>query len=238
MALAIITVAPTVIFAENNISSSSPKAKLRAVVHNVEQKVEQKVETKLQNVKANKDIRNTAVEARIGIATSTRAEVRDIRVNTKQDLKAASTTTQKHEIRMEMRKDVFSAQLNKMINQVTLSLNNLKQIRTRVEARIEKATQAGRNMSKAKDLLVTADAKILSAEQTINSLKSLGASTSTVSTTATSIIKLERPRQMGADAIKAVNEVRKALNTVIIAIAHDMGLKLGNATTTATSTNE
>ena len=203
VALAIITVSPTIIFAEVNTSSTSTKDRLRAVVNNVEQKYE----NKLQNVKVNKDIRNNTI---------------------------ASTTQEKREIRTEMRKDIYIIERNRIVNQLNLSVNNLKQIRIRIEARIEKATQAGRDMGKAKSLLVIADNKITLAKQAIDSLKSLEA-TSTVSTNAAStIIKLEKPRQMGVGAIKAVNDARKALNDVVVAIAHGMGLKLG---ITATSTN-
>lgn len=208
IALAVITISPAIIFAENSIPSSSPLNKLRAVTN----KVEQNLDEKRQNMITNKDIRNTTIEAR-------------------ENIKNASTTRERKEIRTELRRDVFKIELNRLISQLGMSMNNLKQIKARIETRIEKATQTGRDMSKANSLLVIANNKIILAEQAINSLKLLATSTSTN-------VQLEKPRQIGASAIKAVNDTRKALNDVVVAIAHGMGLKLGITTTsTATTTN-
>jgi hypothetical protein len=218
IALAIFAISPSIIFAEDitssvsntsSTSSTSTKDRLRAVVNTVGQKVE----TKIQNVKTNMDVRNATIDARRAIATSTRAEISNIR--------------------MEMRTDIFNTQLNRLKSQLNISLNNLKQIRSRIDARITKAVQSGRDMSKAKDSLVIADNKITLAEQAINGLTSLQISTSTIPVNSTSTnIKLDKPRQVGALAIKAVNDARNALNDVVVSIAHSMGLKLGTATTT------
>jgi len=233
--VALFAIAPMVTLAEDGDDVVTSKDRLRAAVSNVEQKIEDGVESRLQNVRANQDIRNAVVQKRVNLATTTRKEVRDIRDESRGEMKNASTSLQKREIRNELRKDMFKIELERVIGQISLSLENLKQVRGRIESRIQKATEAGRDMTRAKELLVIANEKIVLAEKSIESLKSLEVDaimTGTTTASTTTNIKLEKPRKLGEDAIKAVKVARNALNDVVVAIAKNMGLKLGTATTT------
>ena len=238
MVLAAIVIFPTVISAQNTPSipiSSTTRDRLRAAVD----RVEQNVDVKLQNVKANADTRNNTIEERQAIASSTRAEVGELKTEARENIKNASTTGERREIRVELRKELFKIELNRLVNQLNLSLRNMEQIRSRIESRIEKATAAGKDMSQTETLLVMADGKVTIAKQAIESLKAVESDPTTVLTAGTStIIKLEKPRQYGANAIKAVNEVRVALNAVVVSIARGMGVKLETSTSASNSTNK
>ena len=145
------------------------------------------------------------------------------------------------ENRKELRLDIFNKQKDHLVSQLERALDNLKNIRSRISSRITKAESSGRDMTKAKTLLATADAKLAAAQVAIDSVSSIATTTiasSTASSTAsTTIVDLSKPRQIGADAIGAVKDAQKALNDVVRAIAHDMGLNLEESTTTATTTS-
>ncbi len=173
---------------------------------------------------------------RQGIKDERKAEVKDIRQQGREDMKNASSSEERHEIRKNMRKDEFKVRKDAIIKQLNVTLNNLKQIRARISSRIDKAVSEGRDMTKAKSLLVIADAKIVLAEQAINAVAIFNpTATSTVtasSTTATStpVIDLGKPREVGNTAIKALKQAHTALVAVVVAIARSMGF--GNASTT------
>jgi hypothetical protein len=146
-----------------------------------------------------------------------------------------------------MRPENFKMQKNKIFHELNVALNNLKNVRSRVAARITKAESSGRDMTEAKNLLITADAKIVLAQNAVLALNNISA-TSTGTTTASTTIDLGKPRQVAQGAIKAIRDAQKALNKVVIAIAHAMGYRTDNddhiilppppttGTTTATTT--
>ncbi len=148
--------------------------------------------------------------------------------------------------------NIFEIRKHFIVNELERALNNLKNVRGRIQSRIDKvsmitASSTARDMTEAKRLLVIADAKILSAQYAINAIKDLSATStaavtasSTTSTTTLTGIDLNRPRLVAIDAQKLIKAAQRALNDVVVAIAHGMGLKLGdtNATTTPTSTNQ
>ncbi|MEA2715468.1 MAG: hypothetical protein QOG91_496 [Candidatus Parcubacteria bacterium] len=154
---------------------------------------------------------------------------------------------------LHARKEVFERQKNRLIGELNRALTNLHQIRGRINSRIEKAEQSGRDMSEAKKFLIIADDKLAVAQTAISSLILLvpqsaqTASTTDAansSTTAAALpagdsVDLTGPRLAGALAIKAIHEARRALNDVVVAIAHATGLKIGQisaSTTSATTT--
>ncbi len=156
---------------------------------------------------------------------------------------ASSTEERRDNIRERMqtvRKAMFEDLRNRLVMELTRALDNLKQIRTRIAARISTETSNGKDMTSASSLLITADAKITLADQSIQALKAFTPAASTtveanVSADASADIDLDKPRQIGADAIRAVNDARKALNDVVIAIARALGVELRaeiHATTT------
>jgi hypothetical protein len=144
----------------------------------------------------------------------------------------------------EARLDLFAMKQNLLVEQLTRAIDNLKQIRERISSRIDKEASTTRDMTEAKNLLITADASIKAAETSIQSLANYTppAAASTEANASTTV-DLARPREIGADAIKAVNDARKALNDVVRAIAHAMGLKTGQdrpvpPTATSSSTTQ
>lgn len=158
-----------------------------------------------------------------------RSEIQGIREQGRDDINNASTSVERREIRKDMRKEEFKVRKDTIVSQLNITLNNLKQIRARISSRITKATFEGRDMTSAKNLLVIADGKITLAEQAINSLAVLNPNIYPTQA-ATSTIDLTKPREVGNAAINSLKQAREALNAVVRAIAHSMGL--GNATST------
>jgi hypothetical protein len=235
--------------AEVNVSTSVQASSTKGGP-GVLQKMRAEVQVKGQNIKANQDSRNEMRGRVISTSTSSstnekrdvqKAEnqkIQDMRRDLQGDRKMASTSEARKEFRAEMETRMFEIRKEILVRQLNLALNNLKQIRSRIASRIEKAEQAGRNMTEAKSALVTADAKLGVAQAQINILANLSASsTLATSTTATSTatttvkVKLEKPRMLGEAAIKAIKDARDSLNLVVRAIAKNMGLR-GTATTT------
>lgn len=138
-----------------------------------------------------------------------------------------------------MREDAFHARQNNVVRQLTVALNNLRNIRARVYARIQKAQASGRDMTNAITLLAVADAKIAIAQNAVNALSNISVTVSTTTATTTvsanastsvqttSGVDLAKPRQQASGAIQAIKDARRALNNVIVAVAHAMGFKVG-----------
>ena len=176
-----------------------------------------------------------------GLASSTRAEIKDMRIETREKvgdlrdeakmrMRNASSSDDRKEIRNNLRKDVFKAHQDRLVGQLNLALENLKQIRTRISARIDKAEASGRTMTDAKALLVIADAKIATAATEIAALGAFVPPVATSSLTsaaddASTEVELEKPRNIAENAIKAVKDARKALIDVTIAVAKNMGIR-------------
>ncbi len=185
-----------------------------------------------------KDVRmmaSSTPKERAEIREERREDVKNIRQEGREDMKNASGTMERREIRKDMRMDIFKTRKEAIIKQLTVSLNNLKQIRERIGSRIEKATSEGRDLTKAKELLITADAKITAAINAVEALKAYMpgsvTATSSVETSTEASVDLNKPRQMGEAAIKAIKDAHEALVAVVRAIAQAMGLG-NNASTT------
>lgn len=171
------------------------------------------------------------------IGDDRRNEVQGIRQQEREDIKNASTSMDRREIRKDMRKDEFRARKNAIVKQLSVSLNNLKQIRERIATRIQKAASEGRNMTEAKRLLVIADGKIVLAQQAVKAVMDLNPNVTASSTATTSLtIDLGKPREIGDVAIKALRQANEALTMVVRAIAHSMGLGNASSTPSVTST--
>jgi hypothetical protein len=263
IALAAIVAIPSAVGAQSAEIQTSASIKASSTGPGVLQKMRTEVQVKGQNLKANQDSRNDLIRKISTSTASSTNEKRDIQKNAQQNIKTirdgiqtdrklATTTAARREFRADMEVRMFQIRKEILVRQLNLALANLKQIRTRIVARIEKAEQSGRNMTEARSALTIADAKLGNAQTQINVLVNLSTSTlpttvvtasttaSTTGTTASSTvqIKLEKPRQLGEAAIKAVKDARDALNLVVRAIAKNMGLGNGNvsATTTASTT--
>ena len=131
--------------------------------------------------------------------------------------------------------DFFRVQQANLIDQLTIALTNLQNIDTRIQVKIQDEQNSGVDMTNASELLTAAESKITAASDAIQVIVNYNPATSTATTT----IDLEKPRQLGDDAIKALNDAKQALNDVVRAIEQAIGASLtGTATTTASTTSE
>ena len=207
--------------------------------------IREKLRIKTENGEIREDIRNrllnnglsaTSTRYEVRIASTAREERKEIRVERREDvgeireemrerIKSASSSEDRREIRMDMRKDTFDIRKQALVKQLEVSLNNLKQIRERIASRIDKAEENGKDMSKAQGLLITADAKIATAETAVDVLAAFTPSSTATSTevTATSTVDLTKPRQIGETAIKAIKDAHRSLVEVVVAIAQSLG---------------
>lgn len=219
----------------------------------IPERLREKYDDRVENLKNNQEIRKNMLEEqrdRTGSTSATSSfKGRDLEKGPGQGRGAASTTKSAGPMKARVRTDIFEKQKNHLVMQLNRALANLNQIRGRISSRIEKAEQSGRDMKKAKELLSTADKRLAEAKTAIDALILLSpqapgstntASTSIASTSATTspdqTIDLGRPRQAGADAIRAVETAKRALVDVVVEIAHNMGLKLGQTATMTAAT--
>ena len=152
-----------------------------------------------------------------------REEVDGIRKDGRQDMRNASSSMDRREIRKEMHRDIYKARKDAIVKQLILSLQNIKQIRERVSSRIDKMSAEGTDVTSIKALLATADDKITLAQQAIDAF---AAFIPTASTTTSTAIDLGKPREAMGMAMKSVNQSREALGAVIRAIIKALGLDL------------
>jgi len=149
---------------------------------------------------------------------------------------ASSTGPEGHENWKESRLDIFTWMQSHLISESQNSLNRLKDLRTKIAARIQTAEQNGYDMTGAKSLLAIADSKVSSADTAIKALVSYVPAIATSSSSSridpSSTVNLDKPRIVGNTAIQAVDGAKKALNDVVVAIAKSLGLKLADDKTT------
>lgn len=256
---------PAVIKAEDSRSDDNDTdiQRGRDDSESIKNRIRAELDSKEKNIKNNRDIRNTSLGSTSNSSTSSknRGDDDDNDDDSKADKRneKKSESAEKRGEKREENKDrlefkSFEMKKSNLVRQLNRALENLMQIRERLSSRIVKAEASGRNMTNAKSLLVIADTKIAIAKNAVNSLASstvstttnptatTTATTTTATTTATStatttiIVDVRNHRVMGEAAIKAVNEAKKALNNVVVAIAHSMGLRVGQDGTIATST--
>lgn len=178
--------------------SKSVPAVIRAEVKN-------RMELKKDNLKA--DIKDVRAEAKA-------------RIDANRDMFKRTTQVRK-EIIKKMEARTFETRKMALVKELKMSLINLANISTRIEARITKAESEGRTMTDAKALLVTAKEKLAKAQADVAAFEALPAPTPDT----TAEVDLTRPRVLGDAAIKSVKDAREAFKKVVTAIAHAMGLK-------------
>ncbi|MDE1975112.1 MAG: hypothetical protein KGI49_01205 [Patescibacteria group bacterium] len=148
-----------------------------------------------------------------------------------------------HENWPSVRLDMFAFMQNNLVDRLSRALDNLVQIRGRIADRIQ-AEASTTDMSAAENLLTIADQKLTAARSDIQALASyVPMATSTQGLTASTTVGLGIPRQIGSQTIQAVSDARRALNDVVVSIAHSMGIDIGNndnasSTNTSSSTQD
>lgn len=210
LALFITITLPIQASAEEQTPPQTPPA--RNIPAKIRAELRSDLREKQDNLKTNQDIRNNILEKMMGSSTP-----RMMGGN-------ASTTPRRN----MMLNNLFQMRKTAIVHELQSAVNNLINVEKRLQSRIDKSISASstRDMTAAKALLVTADAKIKIAQSAIDAIKNMTA-TSTI-TTASSTIDLERPRIIADGAKQAIKDAQKSLNDVVVAIAKAMGLKLGN----------
>lgn len=161
------------------------------------------------------EVRQVVRDERQEIGDDRREAVTGIRADAKAEMKDGKTVEERKTILKESRLDAFKVRKDALVKQLNLSISNLTQISARISARIDKLAAEGKNMTEAKAALVTANAKIETAKTAIAALV---AYTPTTSADASVTVQLEKPRQIGAAAIKAVKDARDSFRVVVKAI--------------------
>ena len=206
---------------------------------------------------ANKEIRNEKYENLRDLKASTSAIIKDMRGEFRDDRKEFGSTSMmvrkdlrastsemfrkfkddRKEIMLKMRKDSFEIRKNALVEHLNFALENLGNIRDRINERISKLDAEGKDTSSAEAKLSIADAKIASAKISIDALVELDGDSVNTTATSTAEVELSKPRQVGDAAIKAVKDARDALKEVIQEIVKLVGKgRSMNATTTASTT--
>lgn len=191
-------------------------------------------------IEANRDVRNDILIKKQEGRPEMKPEMRNAT-----GTRATSTLMFKKDAKMTLAKKMEAKQFEMrkaaLLKELNRSIENLESIAERTASRITKAESSGRTMTEAKAALVVANEKIAKAKVEVTALENfkLASSTATTSTNAstTAEVDLAKPRVIGDSAIKAVKEAREALQKVVTAIAHAMGLKEGQnkASTTPTA---
>ncbi|MEK7463781.1 MAG: hypothetical protein AAB610_01530 [Patescibacteria group bacterium] len=171
---------------------------------------------------------------------------REDRRDDRKELRASTTEMFKKfkddrkDIMEKMRKDAFEIRKGALVEHLNFALENLLNIRGRINERIIKVETEGRDMTEAKAQLIIADKKLADARIAVDALGTLNISTGNTSAAAeastTAEIELTKPRQVGDAAIRAVKDARDAFKKVVGAIAKKMSRGKGNGTATSTAT--
>jgi len=220
------------------IKAETDDATTNTATNTLPAKIRQNLRTDLQErqneVKRNQDIRNNILENRVSSSTrpnqnasttwSTSTVPARNGKNIPDDKKGYVNNGR------AMLFDVFIMRQRIVAKQLQTAVSNLKNVRDRLQSRIVKAEASGRNMTNAKALLTTADTKIQLAQNAVNMIINLSATSTTATSTATTTIDLNKPRLIASGAQQTIKDAKKALNDVVVAIAKSMGLKLGTDT--------
>jgi len=148
----------------------------------------------------------------------------------------ASTTpifNRENQIRIEMRAiDTIRQRKENVAKQFEVAINNLTNLRKRIGTRIDKESASGIDMSKAKQLLATADAQLSQLASAIDTLKAYAPATSTIQVPQNSDqtqsndqpkANLDGARKLVDDVHTAVKSSQKALSDVIAEIIRAAG---------------
>ena len=232
----------------STVSSTTIRARIQADYQN-----------RMQNLRNNQGVRNGLLDARRGddregtsTGTSTRpwppraiggpGQMMDD--ENRQEREGASTmpfrgmngqdaTSTQFVHEMQMRRE-------RMMNDLLVGIANLKQIRGRISSRIDKEVQAGTDVSDAQALLVIADQKLVIAQKAIDALSTAtssmgwaGQQSNQDNDMGTSTLHRMLPNMTSVkEALDGLDAARRALNAVVQAIAHDLGITLDNGTST------
>lgn len=212
------------------------------------------INSRVENAQNNQDLRNMIERDRMGTDTM------DMRpfMGSSTRMMASSTFMASSTLRDRlfqykdnghaMRLDGFVIRKHMIARELDVALNNLDNISSRLESRIQKEQAAGHDMTDAISALAAANAKIASASSTIAQLEAYLPEASSTDVTASSTVNLDEARTLTSSAQSAIKDAQRALNDVVTTIAHELGIKLDDddqghnmpeeATSTATTTSQ
>jgi hypothetical protein len=186
------------------------------------------------NLEKNKEVRNIRKDGQ-GDVKDVRKDAQEAIKDVRNEYKSGSTTidfkSARKTIQAKMKLDIFEVRKNTLVRELTTSLNFLNAARTRISDYItahDTATTTGTTtvsvMADAKAALVIADDKLAKAKIALDAFKAFSytgaTTTAATSTTATTSVEvsLDKPRQIGDAAIKAIKEARNALKMVVVEV--------------------
>ncbi len=206
--------------------------------------LQKETEQRKLNIETNQEYRKNIIEDRNNLASSTHAEVKIIRTESRTEIKLASTTKDKRSIKNNMRLSIFALEQQKKSHNLDTAISNLKQIRDRIKTRISKEETAGKNLSTASSLLIIADQKIEISQTKLQAFKDYtpditidNNSSTETSGTSTKVVSLIKARQEVDSVRDAIRDAHKSLVDVVISIANSMNIKNRNTSTTIEATS-
>lgn len=180
-----------------------------------------------------KEVKNERKDGMKDLKASTTAAIKDMRAQYKDDRKMmnatssmmnrrdikASTTAmfkkmqgEKKELIKKMKRDEFGIRKEALVKQLTIALENLTNIRTRLNDRITALASDGKDTTLSVKALADADASLVKAKTAVDVLKAYSYTSTATSTTE---VELEKPRKIGDEAIKATKDARDSFKKVL-----------------------
>lgn len=150
----------------------------------------------------------------------------------RRQIKASSTEMfkkmkdEKKELAKKLKRDTFEIRKDALVKQLTMTLENLANIRARLSDKIVALKAESKDVTVAEKSLADADALILKAKTAVTTLSTYSPATSTTE------VELEKPRQVGDLAIKSVKEARDSLKKVLSEIVKLLPKKEDDSTKT------
>ncbi len=211
--------------------------------------VREKVEDRRERVEINKERKDDIKEKRDelkDIRKENRAEIKDLKKEmdgdrkdmklameaSRRQIKASSTEMfkkmkdEKKELAKKIKRDTFEIRKDALVKQLTMTLENLANIRARLNDKITALKAESKDVTVAEKSLADADALILKAKTAVTTLSTYSPATSTTD------VELEKPRQVGDLAIKSVKEARDSLKKVLSEIVKLLPKKEDDSTKT------
>ncbi|MDB5259168.1 MAG: hypothetical protein JWO73_376 [Candidatus Taylorbacteria bacterium] len=200
-------------------------------------KINDRMEKIKENAAQNRDQRNKVLEERKDIKKTRIDQVKDIRTDAKAEMKAEKgDKAARKETMNKMRNEVFTARRDAIVKQLNLSIENLQNIKARIDTRIAKLKADGKDTSAAEKILATATEKIAAAKTNIDALAAIvPPANATASSSASAETDLTKPRALAETAMKSVREARDVLKNAVESIAHSMGREIDHKTATGTA---
>lgn len=181
-----------------------------------------------------KEVKNERKDDIKDIKASTTAAIKDMRAQYKDDRKMmnatssmmnrrdikASTTAmfkkmqgEKRDLLKKMRVNEFEIRKDALVKQLTLALENLANIRTRLNDKITALATDGKDTTLSVKALADADTSLVKAKTAVDVLKAYSYTSTTA--TSTTEVELEKPRKIGDEAIKATKDARDSFKKVL-----------------------